>query len=360
MNNSVTLSGLKREDFTRVVDGKETDLYVLTNSHGLELAVTNYGCAILSWMTPDQNGTMANIIQGHDSLEHLMESEVSVLSTTIGRYGNRIADGKFTLDGKVYTLEQNNGKNSLHGGSGGFHKRVWDVIEQTPDTVTFHYEAQDGEEGFPGCMKIDMSYTLNEEDALVIRYKATTDRKTLVNLTNHAFFSLSGVGCPTPSAENNVVTINADFYLPTDNTSIPTGEIRKVEGTPMDFRTPHVIGERINEPFEQLVFGKGYDHCYILNKVEAGEESFAATCTDPISGRSLDVYTTEPGMQFYTANWNNGMTGALGNTFPDRSSVCFEAQHFPDTPNRSYFPTAVLNPGETYTQVTTYKFSVKK
>ncbi len=360
MNNSTTLSGLKREDFRRVIDGKETDLYVLTNSHGIELAVTNFGCALLSFMTPDRNGKMANIIQGHDSIEHLMNSEVSVLSTTIGRYGNRIADGKFTLGGKVYKLEQNNGKNSLHGGSRGFHKRVWDLCRQAPDTLVFGYEAQDGEEGFPGNLKVEMSYTLTEDNALVIQYQATTDKKTIVNLTNHAFFSLSGVGNPTPSAENNIVTINADYYLPTGNTSIPTGEILKVEGTPMDFRTPHVIGERIDIPFEQLIFGKGYDHCYILNKVEAGEESFAAECTDPISGRTLEVYTTEPGLQFYTANWNNGMTGALGNTFPDRSAVCFEAQHFPDTPNRSYFPTVILNPGNIYSQTTTYRVKVKE
>lgn len=358
MNNSTTLSGLKRDDFKRIIDGKETDLYVLTNLHGIEISVTNYGCAILSWMTPDKEGKMANIIQGHDSIEHLIDSEVSVLSTTIGRYGNRIADGRFTLGGIPYTLEQNNGKNSLHGGSRGFHKRVWEVVKQTADMVVFHYESADGEEGFPGCMQVEMSYTLTEEDALSIRYQATTDKKTLVNLTNHAFFSLSGVECPTPSAENNSVLINADFFLPTDNTSIPTGEILKVAGTPMDFRTPHVIGERINDPFEQLVFGKGYDHCYVLNKVEAGDVSFAARCIDPLSGRMLEVFTSEPGLQFYTANWNNGMKGALGNTFPDRSAVCFEAQHFPDTPNRSYFPTAVLNPGETYQQTTIYKVSV--
>lgn len=359
MNNLTTLSGLKREDFKRIIDGKETDLYVLTNSQGIELSVTNFGCAILSWMTPDRDRKMANIIQGHDSIEHLMDSEVSVLSTTIGRYGNRIANGKFTLDGKVYTLEQNNGKNSLHGGSKGFHKRVWDMVRQTNDTLVFQYESKDSEEGFPGCLKVEMSYTLTEDNALSIHYQATTDKKTIINLTNHAFFSLSGIGNPTPSSENNIVTINADYYLPTDNTSIPTGEILKVAGTPMDFRTPHTISERINDSFEQLVFGKGYDHCYILNKVEAGELSFAAKCTDPKSGRTLEVLTSEPGLQFYTANWNNGMTGALGNTFPDRSAVCFEAQHFPDTPNRSYFPTAVLNPGETYQQTTIYRIGIE-
>ncbi len=359
MNNLTTLSGLKREDFKRIIDGKETDLYVLTNSQGTELSVTNFGCAILSWMTPDRDGKMANIIQGHDSIEHLMNSEVSVLSTTIGRYGNRIANGKFMLDGKVYALEQNNGKNSLHGGSEGFHKRVWDMVHQTNDTLVFQYESKDGEEGFPGCLKVEMSYTLTEDNALSIHYQATTDKKTIINLTNHAFFSLSGIGNPTPSSENNIVTINADYYLPTDNTSIPTGEILKVAGTPMDFRTPHTISERISDSFEQLVFGKGYDHCYILNKVEAGELSFAAKCTDPKSGRTLEVLTSEPGLQFYTANWNNGMTGALGNTFPDRSAVCFEAQHFPDTPNRSYFPTAVLNPGETYQQTTIYRIGIE-
>lgn len=355
MNMSKTLSGLSRADFQKMVDGKATDLFVLTNANGQEVACTNYGCALLSWMVADKEGRFANILQGHDSIDHVIGSEVNVLSTTIGRYGNRIADGRFTLEGVNYSLEQNNGKNSLHGGSRGFHARVWDVVEQSAQSVRFAYVAKDGEEGFPGELKVEMCYTLTDGNELVMDYRATTDRKTIVNLTNHAFFSLSGTACPTPSAENNLVTIYADFYLPTDGTSIPTGEIRKVEGTPMDFRTPHIVGERINEAFDQLIIGKGYDHCYVLNKQEVGELSLAAECIEPVSGRTLKVFTTEPGVQFYTANWNHGMVGAHGCTFPDRSAVCFEAQHFPDSPNRSFFPPVTLSPGETYSQRTIYQ-----
>ncbi len=355
-----TLSGLKRADFQQVVDGKAVDLYVMTNRQGMELAVTNYGCALLTWLAPDKNGTMGNIIQGHDSLANLMGSKVAVLSTTIGRYGNRIADGKFTLDGKSYTLEQNNKKNSLHGGSKGFHKRVWDVVWHGENQVVFHYTAADGEEGFPGTLEVVMSYTLNDEGGLVIDYRATTDKKTLVNLTHHAFFSLAGIANPTPLALNNIVAIDANFYLPTDDTSIPTGEVAPVAGTPMDFLSLHTIGERIDEPFDALLKGHGYDHCYVLNKTEAGALNFAAYCLEPESGRQLEVFTTEPGLQFYTANWNGGMTGAHGATFPNRSAVCFEAQHFPDTPNKGHFPSCVLNPGEVYTQQTIYKVTVKK
>lgn len=358
MDDFKTRSGLYRHAFQQTIDGKETDLYVLTNAIGGEVAVTNYGCALLTWLVPDKEGKMGNILQGHDSIQHLIDSEVDCLSTTIGRYGNRICDGRFTLDGKEYQLERNNGKNSLHGGPKGFHKRVWTMVSQSVTSVTFRYQAKDGEEGFPGALSVTLTYTLDNDNALRMDYQAECDKKTIINLTNHAFFSLSGIGNPTPSQMDDIVTINADFYLPTDETNIPTGEILKVADTPMDFRTPHAIGERINEPFEQLKCGHGYDHCYVLNKTEAGDNTLAATCFDPASGRTLEVFTTEPGVQFYTANWNHGMKGAFGSTFPDRSAVCFEAQHFPDTPNRSYFPTAVLNPGETYKQTTIYRFKI--
>ena len=360
MNNTNNLSRLKREDFQQIVDGKQTDLYILSNKNNVEIAVTNYGAAVLSIIVPDKHGHMSNVIQGHDSIEHLINSPVDVLSTTIGRYGNRIAKGKYTLDGKEYTLAINNGPNSLHGGPKGFHKRVWDVIGKTESSIDFHYIAANMEEGFPGELDVHMTYTLTDNNEFRIEYKATTDKKTIVNLTNHAFFSLSGIGTPTPSVCNNILTVNADFYLPTDSVSIPTGEIVKVENTPMDFRTPHTVGERINENYQQLIFGHGYDHCYVLNKQEPEELSFAAKCIEPESGRTLEVYTTEPGLQVYTANWNNGMKGSHGTTYPDRSAICFEAQHFPDSPNRAYFPSAVLKPGEVYKQTTIYKFGVEK
>lgn len=358
MYNTNNRAGLKREDFQSTIDDKETDLYILTNKQGLEMAVTNYGAAILSLYTPDKNGDFANIIQGHDSLNHLKNSPVEVLSTTIGRYGNRIANGHFILDGKEYTLKINNAPNSLHGGPTGFHKRVWDVIECDSSHITFQYLSVDGEEGFPGTLKVKMSYTLTDNNELCIDYNAITDKKTIINLTNHAFFSLSGIANPTSNISNNIVTINADYYLPTDSTSIPTGEIRSVIDTPMDFRTPHLIGERIDSNDVQLVQAKGYDHCYVLNKKESEELSFAARCIEPLSGRSLEVYTTEPGVQFYTANWNGGMKGMHGATYPDRSAVCFEAQHFPDSPNKPHFPSVVLKPMEQYRQKTIYKFGI--
>lgn len=358
MDHTTYCAPMKRENFQRTVQGKTVDLYHLHTAR-IEMEVTNYGAAILSLIVPDKHGKKANIIQGHDSLDHLMNCPVGVLSTTIGRYGNRIAQGRFTLEGKEYQLATNNGPNSLHGGPTGFHKRVWDVVAHTDNHIKFYYQSKDGEEGFPGTVDVYMSYTLTENDELRIDYRATTDRTTIINLTHHAFFCLAGIGRPSPSIHNNIVTINADHYLPTNEVSIPTGIIASVENTPMDFRTPHTIGERIDSEFQQLIYGHGYDHCYVLNKREVGELSFAAKCIEPHSGRTLEVYTTEPGVQMYTANWNNNMTGAHGATFPDRSAICFEAQHFPDSPNHPYFPSVVLRPEDTYRQTTLYKFSTE-
>ena len=354
------LCGLKRADFQTTVNGKQTDLFILKNENGAEIAVTNYGGAVLAIMVPDKNGKYANVIQGHDSITHVINSHEPFLSTLIGRYGNRIAGGKFILEGKEYSLTINNGPNSLHGGPTGFHTRIWDAEQETPQSLKLHYLSADGEEGFPGNLDIHVTYTLSNQNEFIITYHATTDKTTLVNLTHHGFFSLSGIANPTATVDNNIVTINADFYTPIDNVSIPTGEIAKVEGTPMDFRTPQRVDSRINDPFEQLEFGAGYDHCYVLNKREAGTLSFAAKCVEPESGRSMEVYTTEPGVQVYTSNWHNGFEGAHGATFPARSAICFEAQHFPDTPNKGHFPSCVLHPGETYNQVTIDKFGVEK
>lgn len=354
------ISGLNRNDFLSEIDGKQTDLFILKNKKGMEVAATNYGCALLSIMVPDKDGNYANVLLGHDSIDHVVNSPEPFLSTVIGRYGNRIAGGKFTLFGVEHELTINNGPNSLHGGPTGFHSRVWDATRIDECTVQFSYTSEEGEEGFPGTLTVDMIYRLEEdENALVIEYVASTDEVTIVNLTNHGFFNLAGIANPSPSIENHVLTINADHYTPIDTVSIPTGEILKVEGTPMDFRTPQVVGSRINEPFEQLVNGAGYDHCYVLNKQESGELSLAATCTDPVSGRTMEVYTTEAGVQLYTGNWLNGFAGAHGATFPARSGICFEAQCFPDTPNKPYFPSATLLPGDEYQQVTIYKFGTE-
>ncbi|MDR0989545.1 MAG: galactose mutarotase [Prevotellaceae bacterium] len=355
-------SGLSRKDFQRDIAGKPTDLYILKNKRGMEMAVTNYGCAILSIMVPDKDGNYANVVLGHDSIEHVIHSPEPFLSTTIGRYGNRIAQGKFRLNGQEYDLAVNNGPNSLHGGPTGFHTRIWDACQPDDGTVIFRYTSADGEEGFPGELQVEMSYQLLENDNLLaIRYHATTNKPTLVNLTNHAFFNLSGIAHPTPSVLNHTLYLNADHYLPIDEVSIPTGEIATVRGTPFDFNESHTLplGQRIDQPHPQLMNGAGYDHCYVLNKENTRENcTLAAICTDPRSGRTLTVYTTEPGLQLYTGNWLNGFTGAHGASFPARSAVCFEAQRFPDTPHRSYFPSALLNPGQEYTQLTMYQFGI--
>ncbi|WP_319505659.1 aldose epimerase family protein [Bacteroides graminisolvens] len=355
------LSKLDRKNFQKQVEGKNTDLYILRNKKGMEVAVTNFGCALLSIMVPDKDGKYANVLLGHDSIDHVINSPEPFLSTVIGRYGNRIAKGRFTLDEEIYSLAINNGPNALHGGPTGFHRRVWDANQLNESTIEFKYLSVDGEEGFPGNLEVTMTYEIDEEsNALVIEYSATTDKTTLVNLTNHGFFNLAGIANPTPSINNHLVTINADHFLPIDEVSIPTGEILKVEGTPMDFRTPHTVGERIKEKHQQLINGAGYDHCYVLNKEEGYDLSLAAIYTDPESKRSMQVYTTEPGVQLYTGNWLNGFEGAHGATFPARSGICFEAQCFPDTPNRPYFPSATLLPGEEYYQMTIYKFTIEK
>ncbi|MCD8165758.1 MAG: galactose mutarotase [Bacteroides sp.] len=353
------LSGLNSADFEKSVNGKQTALFILKNKNGMEVAVTNYGAALLSIMVPDKNGKYANVVLGHDSIDNVIHSPEPFLSTVIGRYGNRIAKSKFTLCGEEYSLTINNGPNSLHGGPTGFHARVWDAVQESESSVKFTYRSVAGEEGFPGNLDVTLFYTLGDDNELILEYNALTDEPTLVNLTNHAFFNLAGIKDPSPSVENNILTINADLYTPIDEVSIPTGEIAKVAGTPMDFTTPYRVGERINEPFQQLIYGAGYDHCYVLNKKEAGELSFAAKCVEPESGRTLEVYTTEPGVQLYTGNWLNGFTGSHGATFPARSGICFEAQCFPDTPNKPYFPSASLFPGDEYQQVTIYKFGVE-
>jgi aldose 1-epimerase len=353
------ISGLKRENFQAVVQGKQTDLYTLTNSNGVEVSITNYGGALVAIMVPDKEGKMANIIQGHDSIKGVVESPEPFLSTLIGRYGNRICKGKFVMNGKEYNLAVNNGPNHLHGGPTGFHARVWDAEQINDSELVLRYVSAYYEEGFPGELKMAVKYSLSEDNELIIDYRGNTNKKTVVNMTSHGFFSLAGIANPTPEALNNILQINADFYLPIDETSIPTGEILKVAGTPFDFREPHTVGERIGANDEQIKNGTGYDHCYVLNKREPGELSYAVKCVEPISGRCLEMWTTEPGVQFYSSNWHSGFAGNGGATFGKYSALCFEAQHFPDSPNHAYFPSCILRPGEVYKQKTVYKFSVE-
>ena len=359
-NETPNLCGLKREDFQTTIHGKKTDLYILKNKKGNEVAITNYGGALVAIMVPDKDGNYANVIQGHDNIQDVINSPEPYLSTLIGRYGNRICKGKFQLNGKEYQIPVNDGENSLHGGKKGFNTKVWDALRMNDETVVLNYVSSYGEEGFTGEVKVTVAYTFNDDNELIIDYLATTNKKTVICLTNHGFFSLSGIANPTPTVDNVELELNADFYLPIDAQSIPTGEIRFVEGTPFDFRTPKTIGERIDSDNEQLKNGQGYDHNYVLNKKEEGELSFAARLTEPNSGRTMEVYTTEPGLQLYTGNFENGISGTHGSTYPRRSAVCLEAQHFPDSPNRPYFPSVVLRPGQQYKQTTIYKFGVKK
>ncbi len=354
------ICGLKRKNFQSTIDGKKTDLFILKNSKGNEVAITNYGGALVAIMVPDKDGKYANVIQGHDCIEDVINSPEPYLSTLIGRYGNRIAKGKFTLHKKEYNLLINNGPNSLHGGKKGFNARVWDPEVMNDHTLVLHYVASYGEEGYSGELKTTVIYSFTDDNELVIEYLACTNKKTIINLTNHGFFSLAGIANPTPTIDNLICQINADFYIPIDETSIPTGEILKVEGTPFDFRTPKTVGQDINADNQQIKNGAGYDHCYVLNKKEEGELTYAAKIIEPVSKRTMEVYTTEPGVQLYTDNWADGYKGQNGATFPRRSAICFEAQHFPDSPNRPYFPSVVLNPGEQYKQKTIYKFGIEK
>ena len=359
-NETQCLCGLKREDFQATINGKQTDLYILKNKCGNEVAITNYGGAIIAIMVPDKDGNYANVIQSHANINDAVNGPASHLSTLIGRYSNRINKGKFQLNGKEYQLPVNSGIHSIHGGKSGFNAKVWDALRMNDETLILNYVSSYGEEGFTGELKVTVAYTFNDDNELIIEYMATTNKKTVISLTNHGYFSLAGTANPTPGIDDIICEINADYYLPIDETKIPTGEIRFVKGTPFDFKTPKAIGKDINADNEQIKIAGGYDHCYVLNKKEEGELSFSARIKDPASGRTMEVYTTEPGLQLYTDNSKKTVVGPNGATYPQRSAVCLEAQHFPDSPNHPYFPSVILNPGEQYKQKTIYKFGVEK
>lgn len=356
MKNKITLSGLHEEHFIKQIDGKDTKLCVLTNHQGSELTITNYGAKIVSLMVPDRDGQWVDVVTGHPSIDDYLTSEEPYFGAICGRYGNRIARGQFVIDGLVYDqLAINNGPNSLHGGLKGFNAVVWDITQKDAQTVELKYISADGEEGFPGRLETTVTYHLTDDNEVVISYHAVTDKPTVINLTNHSYFNLSGAG--DPSIADHQLTINADYYLPTDNTAIPYGPKEKVEGTPMDFRTPVEVGARIQDDFEQLIFGKGYDHTYVLNK-EENEMSFCARCFSPKTGIVMETYTTEPGVQLYTGNWMTGnFEGKHGQRYPERSALCLETQHFPDSPNKPEYPTTLLRPGRTFLSMTVYKFT---
>ncbi len=351
--------GVKKSVFGKMPDGQSIDLYTLTNKNGVQVSITNYGGTIVSIIVPDRNGKMADIALGFDSLQGYLGNE-PFMGATVGRYANRIAGGTFKLDGKDYHTPLNDGPNTLHGGPQGFDKKVWKAREVAGahPSVEMTYVSKDGEEGFPGDLTAKVVFTLDDENALKIDYKATTDKDTVLNLTNHSYFNLDGQG--NGDILKQEMMINADRFTPVDSHLIPTGELESVQGTPFDFRKSTPIGLRIENKDDQLNLGHGYDHNFVLNRKGPGL-SLAARATDPASGRVLEVLTTQPGIQFYTGNFLDGtIHGKGGKVYIHRAAFCLETQHFPDSPNHPKFPTAELKPGQTYHQVTVFKFSTVK
>lgn len=353
-----TKSGLSTQDFEGSVDDKKTRLAVLTNRNGAEMTVLNYGAKIVSLMIPDKDGKLVDVVLGHNNLKEYLNSEEPYFGAVCGRTGNRIAKGKFTLEGKEYNLAINNGPNNLHGGIKGFNAVVWDMEQLDNQTVKLTYLSKDGEEGFPGNLLTKITYRLTDDNSFEIEYKAGADQTTILNLTNHSFFNLSGAG--NPSINDHLLTIQAKNYLPTDETAIPYGDPAPVANTPFDFTNEHAIGERIDDDFEQIHFGKGYDHTFIFDK-KIGEFAHGLTCISPKTGIQMDIFTTEPGVQVYTSNWMSGkFEGKLGHRYPARSAVCFETQHFPDSINKPEYPTVILKAGDKFRSKTIHKFSIKK
>ena len=352
--SNATISVLKKDDFQKVVDDKPVDLFILTNSSGMEMSIINYGAKIVSLHVPDRNENLTDVVLGHNSIDEYLLSKEPYFGAICGRTCNRIAKGRFKLDGWEYQLAVNNGPNNLHGGVKGFNAVVWDALQTDGQTVELTYVSPDGEEGYPGTLTAQITYRLLDENAVQIEYKARTDKTTIVNLTNHSYFNLSGAG--DPHVGEHLLTINADTYLPVDNTAIPYGKADPVASTPMDFRAPRAIGERIDEKFQQLIFGNGYDHTYVLNRENSGL-SFCAKAVSPKTGIAMDVFTTEPGVQFYTGNWMTGkFTAKNGQRYPKRSAFCLETQHYPDSINKPQYPTVVLRPGDTFNSQTVFKF----
>jgi aldose 1-epimerase len=351
--------GITEVPFGRTGD-QIVDIYTLTNANGIEAKIMTYGATIVSLKTPDRAGHFGNIVLGFDSLAPYLAG-VPYFGATVGRYANRIANGKFVLDDRTYQLAHNDGPNSLHGGVKGFDKRVWTAkpfeTKEGP-SLRLTYVSAAGEEGYPGQLTTHVTYVLGNDDTLSIGYDATTDAATPVNLANHAYFNLTGD--PEHTILDHVLTLNADRFTPVDATLIPTGELRAVAGTPFDFRTPHAIGSRIDGSDEQLRLGHGYDHNWVLAKPQPNALTLAATLTDPASGRRLEVSTTQPGVQFYSGNFLDGKPAGRGTVFKHRTSLCLETQHFPDSPNHPSFPSTILRPGQTYSEKTVVAFRIVK
>lgn len=352
-------SGVQQQDFgTR--DGRPVILYTLTNSHGVEVRAMNYGGIIVSLRVPDRKGQLADIVLGHEKAEQYIPNP-PYLGAIVGRYANRIANGTFTLDGKTYNLPKNDGPNTLHGGvTKTFDKVMWDgEALKGKNGVAFTYLSKDGEEGFPGNLKVTVTYTLTDGNALIIDYEATTDKSTPINVSQHSYFNLKGEG--NGDILDHEIMINADKFTPVDKNLIPTGELRPVKGTPFDFTKATRIGARIDDNYDQLVLGHGYDHNFVLN-AEPKQNGLVLTARvhEPTSGRTLEVWTTQPGVQFYTGNFLDGsVTGKQGHVYKQRYGLCLETQHFPDSPNHPDFPSTILKPGEKFHQTTVLKFSAQ-
>ena len=358
-----TIKLMNEADFEGVINNQQVRLYTLRNNKGMVAQITNFGGRIVNLWVADKDNRMQDVATGYNSWEDYRINRRGYFGALIGRYGNRIAKGKFTLDGVAYQLALNNGKNHLHGGPKGFNNVVWEarqfINQRTEDALELKYISKDGEEGYPGNLSVTVIYTLTHENELRITYAATTDKATPVNLTNHTFFNLHGLSSGTAKdISSHVMQINADFYTPTDGTLIPTGEIAMVKGTPMDFLKPTVISKRINEPFEALKNGIGYDHNWILNK-NGDKLSTAAVVYEPTTGIKMTVVTDQPALQFYGGNFFNGKDiGKYGEVYNHRTAFAMEAQHYPDSPNQPAFPNTILRPGETYEHICIYKFEV--
>ena len=344
---------VKKSEYAKLPDGAVT-MFTVTNAKGMEAKIITWGGVLVSLKTPDRKGTLADVVHGHDSLGDYRADTGTYFGALVGRYANRSGGAKFQLDGKTYKLPENDGANGLHGGTMGFDKRNWSGRE-VPGGVELSYTSKDGEEGYPGTLKTIVTYTLTEENALRIHYTATTDKPTVVNMTNHTYWNLRGEG----DILNHLVTINADKYTPVDTGLIPTGELKDVTGTPFDFRKPMAPGARIKQADEQLKRGNGYDHNWVLNRTGKGLE-LAGRVEETTTGRVLEVFTDQPGVQFYTGNFLNGsVKGKGGKPMNQRTALCLETQHYPDSPNKPTFPTTTLKPGEKYDTTTEFRFSVK-
>ena len=354
-------SNINPENFEAKIDGEKTKLFVLKNKNGLEATFTNFGQRLVSLMVPDKNGVFDDVVLGFSNLEGYKTARGNYFGATIGRYGNRIAKGEFVIDKIKYTLAVNNGKNHIHGGLKGFNNVVWDANQTNSDEIEFSRISPDMEEGYPGNLTVSVHYKLTDDNELQINYKATTDKPTIVNLTNHSFFNLAGEG--NGNVNNHLLTINADSYTPVNQDLIPTGKIEKVKGTPFDFTTEKPIGQDLDKENQQLEYSKGYDQNFVLNGAPKNKNGLvlAAKVTEPNSGRVMEVFTNEPGIQFYESNFlDGGAMGKSGKPYIYRGALCLETQHFPNSPNQPNFPSTLLRPNEVYLSTCVYKFSVLK